>query len=149
VFAALLFSPSFAIQSADAPEPGVVFRRWRVVSTEERMRKAGKAREHFSGGGISREPVAGRRTTQRWIPAGKCSGGDADGLRWKTSKCVYALDGCRRNGVKQIAGLIARGCVLEKTGEQGARGEPLAGRLGRRRLWVPKEAEIVVKVGKT
>src|SRR5258708_23138143 len=103
---------------------GVSRRRPRGGGHGRRERgKAGKAGEHFSGRvECTCEPVSGcRNDHENGIPGRKIPGGDAGkGFGGKRAKRVYALDGCRRNGVQADCRTDrAEGCLLEEARREG------------------------------
>jgi len=99
---------------------------------------------------VNRSPAAGTITNLEYGP-GKFLGAMRERASVENEQNVFTLSTEAGEMVfKQIAGLIARRVVSwKKTGEKVARGERIGlVRFGSRvDLWVPKEAEILVKVG--
>jgi phosphatidylserine decarboxylase len=99
---------------------------------------------------VNRSPAAGTITNMEYRP-GKFLAAMRERASLENEQNIFTLSTDAGEIVfKQIAGLIARRVVSwKKAGEKVARGERIGlVRFGSRvDLWVPKEAEILVKVG--
>jgi phosphatidylserine decarboxylase len=140
-------------------EPGAVVSpgdgRVVVVTEEENGGRPGKRVSIFLAVWnvhVNRSPEAGTITELEYRP-GKFLAAMRDRASVENEQNVFTLSTDAGELVfKQIAGLIARRVVSwKKAGEKVARGERIGlVRFGSRvDLWVPKEAEIVVKVGES
>jgi phosphatidylserine decarboxylase len=138
-------------------EPGAVVSpgdgRVVVVTDEEHEGRAGKRVSIFLAVWnvhVNRSPAAGTITKLEYRP-GKFLAAMRERASAENEQNVFTLSTDAGEIVfKQIAGLIARRVVSwKKTGERVARGERIGlVRFGSRvDLWVPREAEILVKVG--
>src|SRR5467141_919640 len=138
-------------------EPGAVVSpgdgRVVVVTEEENEGRPGKRVSIFLAVWnvhVNRSPAAGTITRLEYRP-GKFLAAMREQASVENEQNVFTLSTDAGEMVfKQIAGLIARRVVSwKKQGERVARGERIGlVRFGSRvDLWVPKEAEIVVKVG--
>jgi len=138
-------------------EPGAVVSpgdgRVVVVAEEENAGRAGKRVSIFLAVWnvhVNRSPAAGTISKLQYRP-GKFLAAMRERASLENEQNVFTLTTDAGEIVfKQIAGLIARRVVSwKKAGEQVARGERIGlVRFGSRvDLWVPKEAEILVKVG--
>jgi len=138
-------------------EPGAVVSpgdgRVVVVTEEENEGRPGKRVSIFLAVWnvhVNRSPAAGTITRLEYRP-GKFLAAMRERASVENEQNVFTLSTDAGEMVfKQIAGLIARRVVSwKKQGERVARGERIGlVRFGSRvDLWVPKEAEIVVKVG--
>src|SRR5207245_7344091 len=124
-----------------------------VVREEENAGRPGKRVSIFRAVWnvhVNRAPAAGTITKLEYRP-GKCLAAMRERASVENEQNVFTLSTDAGEMVfKQIAGLIARRVVSwKKRGEKVARGERIGlVRFGSRvDLWVPKEAEILVKVG--
>src|SRR5467141_3792129 len=124
-----------------------------VVTEEENEGRPGKRVSVFLAVWnvhVNRSPAAGTITRLEYRP-GKFLAAMRERASVENEQNVFTLSTDAGEMVfKQIAGLIARRVVSwKKQGERVARGERIGlVRFGSRvDLWVPKEAEIVVKVG--
>ena len=99
---------------------------------------------------VNRSPAAGKITKMEYRP-GKFLAAMRERASFENEQNVFVLKTDAGEMVfKQIAGLIARRVVSwKKTGEMVERGERIGlVRFGSRvDVWVPKDAEIIVKVG--
>lgn len=138
-------------------EPGAVVSpgdgRVVVVTDEENAGRPGKRVSIFLAVWnvhVNRSPAAGTITKMEYRP-GKFLAAMRERASLENEQNVFTLStDAGELAFKQIAGLIARRVVSwKKKGEKVARGERIGlVRFGSRvDLWVPKEAEIVVKVG--
>src|ERR1700731_2693827 len=138
-------------------EPGAIVSpgdgRVVVVQDEDYDGKAGKRVSIFLAVWnvhVNRSPEAGRITKMEYRP-GKFVAGMRASASVENEQNVFTLSTEAGEMVfKQIAGLIARRVVSwKKQGEKVARGERIGlVRFGSRvDVWVPKEAEILVKLG--
>jgi phosphatidylserine decarboxylase len=138
-------------------EPGAVVSpgdgRVVVVTEEEQEGRPGKRVSIFLAVWnvhVNRSPAAGTITKLEYRP-GKFLAAMRERASMENEQNVFTLSTDAGEMVfKQIAGLIARRVVSwKKAGEKVARGERIGlVRFGSRvDLWVPKEAEIVVRVG--
>jgi len=138
-------------------EPGAVVSpgdgRVLVVTDEENAGRPGKRVSIFLAVWnvhVNRSPAAGTITRMEYRP-GKFLAAMREQASVENEQNVFTLStGAGELVFKQIAGLIARRVVSwKKPGESVARGERIGlVRFGSRvDMWVPKEAEIVVKVG--
>src|SRR5216684_2983588 len=138
-------------------EPGAVVSpadgRVVVVNDEENAGRPGKRVSIFLAVWnvhVNRSPAAGTITNMEYRP-GKFLAAMRERASVENEQNVFTLSTDGGEMVfKQIAGLIARRVVSwKKAGEKVARGERIGlVRFGSRvDLWVPKEAEILVKVG--
>jgi phosphatidylserine decarboxylase len=138
-------------------EPGAVVSpgdgRVVVVTEEEQEGRPGKRVSIFLAVWnvhVNRSPAAGTITKMEYRP-GKFLAAMRERASVENEQNVFTLSTEAGELVfKQIAGLIARRVVSwKKAGEKVARGERIGlVRFGSRvDLWVPKEAEIVVRVG--
>ena len=138
-------------------EPGAVVSpgdgRVVVVTDEEHEGRAGKRVSIFLAVWnvhVNRSPAAGTITNLEYRP-GKFLAAMRERASMENEQNIFTLATDAGEIVfKQIAGLIARRVVSwKKTGEKVARGERIGlVRFGSRvDLWVPKEAEILVRVG--
>ncbi len=138
-------------------EPGAVVSpgdgRVMVVTDEEYEGRPGKRLSIFLAVWnvhVNRSPAAGTITKMHYRP-GKFLAAMRERASVENEQNVFTLSTEAGEIVfKQIAGLIARRVVSwKKAGEKVARGERIGlVRFGSRvDLWVPKEAEILVKVG--
>src|SRR5260370_7410210 len=124
-----------------------------VVTEEENAGRPGKRVSIFLAVWnvhVNRSPAAGTITNMEYRP-GKFLAAMRERASMENEQNVFTLSTDGGEMVfKQIAGLIARRVVSwKKCGEKVARGERIGlVRFGSRvDLWVPKEAEILVKVG--
>ncbi len=124
-----------------------------VVTEEENAGRLGKRVSIFLAVWnvhVNRSPAAGTITKMEYRP-GKFLAAMRERASVENEQNVFTLSTDAGEMVfKQIAGLIARRVVSwKKPGEKVARGERIGlVRFGSRvDLWVPKEAEILVKVG--
>src|SRR6266853_2125803 len=124
-----------------------------VVTDEESQGKPGKRVSIFLAVWnvhVNRTPAAGTITKMEYRP-GKFLAAMRERASLENEQNVFTLSTDAGELVfKQIAGLIARRVVSwKRPGEKVARGERIGlVRFGSRvDLWVPKEAEILVKVG--
>jgi len=124
-----------------------------VVTDEENAGRPGKRVSIFLAVWnvhVNRSPAAGTITKLEYRP-GKFLAAMRERASVENEQNVFTLSTDAGEIVlKQIAGLIARRVVSwKKTGDKVARGERIGlVRFGSRvDLWVPKEAEILVKVG--
>lgn len=124
-----------------------------VVTDEENAGRPGKRVSIFLAVWnvhVNRSPAAGTITKMEYRP-GKFLAAMRERASLENEQNVFTLSTDAGELVfKQIAGLIARRVVSwKKKGEKVARGERIGlVRFGSRvDLWVPKEAEIVVRVG--
>src|SRR5882757_10342657 len=124
-----------------------------VVTDEENPDRAGKRVSIFLAVWnvhVNRSPAAGTITKMDYRP-GKFLAAMRERASLENEQNVFTLSTDAGELVfKQIAGLIARRVVSwKKAGEKVARGERIGlVRFGSRvDLWVPKEAEILVRVG--
>jgi phosphatidylserine decarboxylase len=140
-------------------EPGAVVSpgdgRVVVVTEEENNGRPGRRVSIFLAVWnvhVNRSPAAGTITTLEYRP-GKFLAAMRERASVENEQNVFTLSTDAGELVfKQIAGLIARRVVSwKKAGENVARGERIGlVRFGSRvDLWVPKEAEILVKVGES
>jgi phosphatidylserine decarboxylase len=140
-------------------EPGAIVSpgdgRVVVVKEEEREGRPGKRVSIFLAVWnvhVNRSPAAGTITKMDYRP-GKFLAAMRERASMENEQNVFTLSTDAGELVfKQIAGLIARRVVSwKKAGEKVARGERIGlVRFGSRvDLWVPKEAEIVVKAGES
>jgi phosphatidylserine decarboxylase len=140
-------------------EPGAVVSpgdgRVVVVTEEEQEGRPGKRVSIFLAVWnvhVNRSPAAGTITKMEYRP-GKFLAAMRERASVENEQNVFTLSTEAGELVfKQIAGLIARRVVSwKKAGEKVARGERIGlVRFGSRvDLWVPKEAEIVVRVGQS
>ncbi len=138
-------------------EPGAVVSpgdgRVVVVTEEENAGRAGKRVSIFLAVWnvhVNRSPAAGTITKMEYRP-GKFLAATRERSSVENEQNVFTLSTDAGEMVfKQIAGLIARRVVSwKKAGEKVARGERLGlVRFGSRvDVWVPSEAEILVRVG--
>ncbi len=138
-------------------EPGAVVSpgdgRVVVVTDEENAGRPGKRVSIFLAVWnvhVNRSPAAGTITKMEYRP-GKFLAAMRERASMENEQNVFTLSTAAGEMVfKQIAGLIARRVVSwKKPGEKVARGERIGlVRFGSRvDVWVPKEAEIMVKVG--
>lgn len=138
-------------------EPGAVVSpgdgRVVVVTDEENAGRQGKRVSIFLAVWnvhVNRAPAAGTITKMEYRP-GKFLAAMRERASVENEKNVFTLSTEAGEMVfRQIAGLIARRVVSwKKAGDQVARGERIGlVRFGSRvDVWVPKEAEILVKVG--
>jgi len=138
-------------------EPGAVVSpgdgRVVVVTEEENAGRPGKRVSIFLAVWnvhVNRSPAAGTITRMEYRP-GKFLAAMRERASMENEQNVFTLSTEAGEMVfKQIAGLIARRVVSwKKAGEKVARGERIGlVRFGSRvDVWVPKEAEILVKVG--
>jgi phosphatidylserine decarboxylase len=138
-------------------EPGAIVSpgdgRVVVVTEEERAGRPGKRVSVFLAVWnvhVNRSPAAGTITKMEYRP-GKFLAAMRERASMENEQNIFTLSTEAGEIVfKQIAGLIARRVVSwKKPGEKVARGERIGlVRFGSRvDLWVPNEAEIVVKVG--
>jgi phosphatidylserine decarboxylase len=138
-------------------EPGAVVSpgdgRVMVVTEEEHAGRPGKRVSIFLAVWnvhVNRSPAAGTITRMDYRP-GKFLAAMRERASLENEQNIFTLSTDAGEIVfKQIAGLIARRVVSwKKAGEKVARGERIGlVRFGSRvDLWVPNEAEIVVKVG--
>jgi len=138
-------------------EPGAVVSpgdgRVVVVTEEEHAERPGKRVSIFLAVWnvhVNRSPAAGTITKMEYRP-GKFLAAMRERASVENEQNVFTLSTDAGEIVfKQIAGLIARRVVSwKKAGEKVARGERIGlVRFGSRvDLWVPKEADIAVKVG--
>jgi phosphatidylserine decarboxylase len=138
-------------------EPGAVVSpgdgRVVVVTEEENAGRPGKRVSIFLAVWnvhVNRSPAAGTITSMEYRP-GKFLAAMRERASMENEQNVFTLSTDAGEMVfKQIAGLIARRVVAwKKAGEKVARGERIGlVRFGSRvDLWVPKEAEILVRVG--
>src|SRR5580692_12165312 len=138
-------------------EPGAIVSpgdgRVVVVTDEENAGRPGKRVSIFLAVWnvhVNRSPAAGTITKLEYRP-GKFLAAMRERASVENEQNVFTLSTEAGEMVfKQIAGLIARRVVSwEKTGDRVARGERIGlVRFGSRvDLWVPSEAEILVKVG--
>jgi phosphatidylserine decarboxylase len=138
-------------------EPGAVVSpgdgRVMVVTEEENAGRPGKRVSIFLAVWnvhVNRSPAAGTISKLEYRP-GKFLAAMRERASLENEQNVFTLSTDAGEIVfKQIAGLIARRVVSwKKAGEQVARGERIGlVRFGSRvDLWVPKEAEILVRVG--
>jgi phosphatidylserine decarboxylase len=138
-------------------EPGAVVSpgdgRVVVVTEEDNSGRPGKRLSIFLAVWnvhVNRSPAAGTITQMEYRP-GKFFAAMRERASVENEQNVFTLSTDAGELVfKQIAGLIARRVVSwKKAGEKVARGERIGlVRFGSRvDLWVPKEAEILVKVG--
>src|SRR5205807_10242161 len=158
VFLALFIFSFFRDPERVIPsEPGAVVSlgdgRVVVVTDEENAGKPGKRVSIFLAVWnvhVNRSPVAGTITNMEYRP-GKFLAAMRGRASVENEQNVFTLSTEAGEMVfKQIAGLIARRVVSwKKEGEKVARGERIGlVRFGSRvDVWVPKEAEILVKVG--
>src|SRR2546428_1849281 len=139
------------------PEPGAVVcpgdGRVVVVTDEENAGRPGKRVSIFLAVWnvhVNRAPAAGTITKLEYRP-GKFLAAMRERASLENEQNVFTLSTDAGEIVfKQIAGLIARRVVSwKKAGEQVARGERIGlVRFGSRvDIWLPREAEILVKVG--
>jgi phosphatidylserine decarboxylase len=124
-----------------------------VVTDEENARRAGQRVSIFLAiwnVHVNRSPAAGTITALEYRP-GKFLAAMRERASLENEQNVFTLSTDAGEMVfKQIAGLIARRAVSwKKAGEQVARGERIGlVRFGSRvDVWLPREAEILVKVG--
>jgi phosphatidylserine decarboxylase len=124
-----------------------------VVAEEENAGKPGKRVSIFLAVWnvhVNRSPVAGTITKMEYRP-GKFLAAMRERASVENEQNVFTLSTDAGEIVfKQIAGLIARRVVSwKKTGDKVSRGERIGlVRFGSRvDLWVPKKAEIMVKLG--
>jgi len=124
-----------------------------VVTDEEHEGRAGKRVSIFLAVWnvhVNRSPAAGTIAKMEYRP-GKFLAAMLERASLENEQNVFTLSTAAGEIVfKQIAGLIARRVVSwKKVGEKVARGERIGlVRFGSRvDLWVPKDAEILVKVG--
>src|SRR6266852_2638485 len=124
-----------------------------VVTEEENAGRPGKRVSIFLAVWnvhVNRSPAAGTITKMEYRP-GKFLAAMRERASMENEQNVFTLSTAAGEMVfKQIAGLIARRVVSwKKPGEKVARGERIGlVRFGSRvDVWVPKEAEILVKVG--
>jgi phosphatidylserine decarboxylase len=140
-------------------EPGAVVSpgdgRVVVVTEEENAGRPGKRVSIFLAVWnvhVNRSPAAGTITKMEYRP-GKFLAAMRERASVENEQNVFTLATDAGEMVfKQIAGLIARRVVSwKKAGEKLARGERIGlVRFGSRvDLWVPKEAEILVKIGES
>jgi phosphatidylserine decarboxylase len=140
-------------------EPGAVVSpgdgRVVVVTDEENQGRPGKRVSIFLAVWnvhVNRSPAAGTITKMEYRP-GKFLAAMRERASMENEQNVFTLSTDAGELVfKQIAGLIARRVVSwKKADEKVARGERIGlVRFGSRvDLWVPKEAEILVKVGES
>ncbi len=140
-------------------EPGAVVSpgdgRVVVVTEEENAGRPGKRASIFLAVWnvhVNRSPAAGTITKMEYRP-GKFLAAMRERASVENEQNVFTLATDAGEMVfKQIAGLIARRVVSwKKAGEKLARGERIGlVRFGSRvDLWVPKEAEILVKIGES
>jgi phosphatidylserine decarboxylase len=158
VFLALFVFSFFRDPDRVTPsEPGAVVSpgdgRVVVVTEEEYEGRLGKRVSIFLAVWnvhVNRSPAAGTITKMEYRP-GKFLAAMLERASVENEQNVFTLSTDAGELVfKQIAGLIARRVVSwKKAGEKVARGERIGlVRFGSRvDLWVPKEAEILVKVG--
>src|SRR6266481_775006 len=157
LFALFVFSFFRDPEHVIPAEPGAVVSpgdgRVVVVTDEENAGRPGKRVSIFLAVWnvhVNRSPVAGTITRMEYRP-GKFLAAMRERASVENEQNVFTLSTETGELVfKQIAGLIARRVVSwKKAGEKVARGERIGlVRFGSRvDLWVPKEAEIVVKVG--
>jgi phosphatidylserine decarboxylase len=157
LFALFVFSFFRDPERVVPSEPGAVVSpgdgRVVVVTEEENGGRPGKRVSIFLAVWnvhVNRSPEAGTITELEYRP-GKFLAAMRDRASVENEQNVFTLSTDAGELVfKQIAGLIARRVVTwKKAGEKVARGERIGlVRFGSRvDLWVPKEAEIVVKVG--
>src|SRR5881296_2019362 len=161
--AALVFLAAFVFSFFRDPErvipvePGAVVSpadgRVVVVTNEENEGRPGKRVSIFLAiwnVHVNRAPAAGTITKMDYRP-GKFLAAMRERASFENEQNVFTLSTDGGEMVfKQIAGLIARRVVSwKKVGEKVARGERIGlVRFGSRvDVWVPKEAEILVKVG--
>jgi len=157
VLALFIFSFFRNPERAIPSEPGAVVSpgdgRVVVVTEEEHERKPGKRVSIFLAVWnvhVNRSPATGTITKMEYRP-GKFLAAMRERASLENEQNIFTLSTDAGEIVfKQIAGLIARRVVSwKKTGEKVARGERIGlVRFGSRvDLWVPKEAEILVRVG--
>src|SRR3989441_3276445 len=157
LFAAFVFSFFRDPERMIPTEPGAVVSpgdgRVVVVTDEENAGRPGKRVSIFLAVWnvhVNRSPAAGTIAKMEYRP-GKFLAAMRERASVENEQNVFTLSTDAGEMVfKQIAGLIARRVVSwKKTGEQVARGERIGlVRFGSRvDVWVPKEAEILVKVG--
>lgn len=138
-------------------EPGAVVSpadgRVVVVSNEENGGRAGQRVSIFLAiwnVHVNRAPAAGTITKMEYRP-GKFLAAMKERASFENEQNVFTLSTAAGEMVfKQIAGLIARRVVSwKKQGEEVARGERIGlVRFGSRvDVWLPKDAEILVKLG--
>jgi phosphatidylserine decarboxylase len=158
VFLALFIFSFFRDPERVIPsEPGVVVSpgdgRVVVVTDEENAGRPGKRVSIFLAVWnvhVNRSPAAGTITKMEYRP-GKFLAAMRERASMENEQNVFTLSTEAGEMVfKQIAGLIARRVVSwKKAGDKVARGERIGlVRFGSRvDVWVPKEAEILVKLG--
>lgn len=157
LFALFVFSFFRDPERVIPAEPGAVVSpgdgRVVVVTDEEYERRPGKRVSIFLAVWnvhVNRSPAAGTITKMEYRP-GKFLAAMVERASFENEQNVFTLSTDAGEIVfKQIAGLIARRVVSwKKAGEKVARGERIGlVRFGSRvDLWVPKDAEIAVKVG--
>src|SRR6266852_1502143 len=159
LFAAFVFSFFRDPDRMIPTEPGAVVSpgdgRVVVVTDEENAGRPGKRVSIFLAVWnvhVNRAPASGTITKMEYRP-GKCLAAMRERASVENEQNVFTLSTDAGEMVfKQIAGLIARRVVSwKKAGDKVARGERIGlVRFGSRvDVWVPKEAEILVKVGES
>src|ERR1700686_3640822 len=157
LFAAFVFSFFRDPERMIPTEPGAVVSpgggRVVVVTDEENAGRPGKRVSIFLAVWnvhVNRSPAAGTVTNMEYRP-GKFLAAMRERASMENEQNVFTLSTEAGEMVfKQIAGLIARRVVSwKKAGERVARGERIGlVRFGSRvDVWVPRDAEILVKVG--
>jgi phosphatidylserine decarboxylase len=157
LFAAFVFSFFRDPERIIPTEPGAVVSpgdgRVVVVTDEENAGRPGKRVSIFLAVWnvhVNRSPAAGTITNMEYRP-GKFLAAMRERASVENEQNVFTLSTeAGEMAFKQIAGLIARRVVSwKKPGEKVARGERIGlVRFGSRvDVWVPKEAEILVKLG--